>query len=106
MRKAGIRWVRSDFSWSSVERRPGQWAFGHLDETVDWAEAAGVKILPILDYDVAWARPAHKHLDQWLGRGYPLVLVVAPASYGKTTLNLPSDKMHCLLETVMPIARA
>lgn len=66
MQKAGIRWVRTDFSWSSVERRPGQWAFGHLDETVDWAEAAGVNILPILDYDVSWARPAHKHLDLWL----------------------------------------
>lgn len=66
MREAGIGWVRSDFSWSGVERRPGSWRFDHLDETVDWAEAAGVRILPILDYDVSWARPAHEHLDQWL----------------------------------------
>ncbi len=66
MRKAGIGWVRTDFSWSGVERRPGVWRFDHLDETVAWAEAAGVRLLPILDYDVAWARPAHEHLDKWL----------------------------------------
>lgn len=66
MRKAGIGWVRTDFSWSGVERRPGTWSFEQLDETVAWAEAAGVRILPILDYDVSWARPAHRHLDQWL----------------------------------------
>lgn len=65
MRRAGIGWVRTDFSWSSVERPRGQWHFEQLDQTVAWAEAAGVQILPILDYDVDWARPAHKHLDLW-----------------------------------------
>ncbi|MHC4178531.1 MAG: endonuclease/exonuclease/phosphatase family protein, partial [Planctomycetota bacterium] len=66
MRSAGIGWVRTDFDWSGVERQTGAWRFDHLDETVAWAEAAGVRILPILDYDVPWARPAHKHLDKWL----------------------------------------
>lgn len=66
MHKAGIRWVRTDFDWSGVEPRRGVWRFDHLDQTVAWAEAAGVRILPILDYDVSWARPAHQHLDQWL----------------------------------------
>lgn len=66
MRSAGIGWVRTDFDWSGVEREPGTWQFDHLDETVAWAEAAGVRLLPILDYDVAWARPAHEHLDKWL----------------------------------------
>jgi len=66
MRTAGIGWVRTDFAWSGVERQPGQWHFEMLDETVDWAEAERVRILPILDYDVAWARPAHEHLDLWL----------------------------------------
>ena len=66
MRKAGIGWVRTDFDWSGVEREPGVWKFDHLDETVAWAETEGVRILPILDYDVPWARPAHKHLDKWL----------------------------------------
>jgi len=66
MHQAGIGWVRADFDWSGVERQPGAWQFEHLDQTVAWAEAEGVRILPILDYDVSWARPAHKNLDKWL----------------------------------------
>lgn len=65
MSEAGIAWVRTDFDWSGVEKKQGEWTFDHLDETVKWAEEAGVTILPILDYDVNWARPAHKHLDEW-----------------------------------------
>ncbi len=65
MREAGIEWARTDFDWSGVEPKPGEWNFSHLDETMDWAEAAGIKILPILDYDVKWASPAYKHLDKW-----------------------------------------
>ena len=63
---AGIQWVRTDFDWSGVEKRKGEWNFKSLDETVGWAEANGINILPILDYDVAWATPAYKHLDEWL----------------------------------------
>ena len=66
MHQAGIGWVRADFDWSGIERRPGAWQFDHLDQTVAWAEAEGVRILPILDYDVPWARPAYKNLDKWL----------------------------------------
>ena len=67
MREAGIGWARADFSWSGVLRKPGgEWDFKHLDDVVRWAEAEGVRILPILDYDTPWARPAHEHLDQWL----------------------------------------
>lgn len=65
MRKAGIGWARADFSWSGVEPRRGQWRFDHLDHVVEWADRAGIRILPILDYDVDWARPAHAHLDLW-----------------------------------------
>lgn len=66
MREAGIVWVRTDFDWSGVERGPGKWTFDHLDAVVEWAEAAGICLLPILDYDVPWARPAYRHLDAWL----------------------------------------
>jgi endonuclease/exonuclease/phosphatase family metal-dependent hydrolase len=66
MHQAGIGWVRADFDWSGVERQAGTWQFDHLDQTVAWAEAEGVRILPILDYDVPWARPAYKNLDKWL----------------------------------------
>jgi hypothetical protein len=66
MRNAGIVWVRTDFDWSGVERSRGKWTFNHLDEVVELAEKAEICILPILDYDVPWARPAYKHLDLWL----------------------------------------
>ncbi|MCS7238037.1 MAG: beta-galactosidase [Thermoguttaceae bacterium] len=66
MSEAGIAWVRTDFDWSGVERPRGNWTFDHLDVVVSWAEKAGICLLPILDYDVPWARPAYKHLDAWL----------------------------------------
>lgn len=67
MREAGIGWARADFSWTSVQRKAGgPWHFEHLDETLQWAEEEGVRILPILDYDTPWATPAYKHLDLWL----------------------------------------
>lgn len=65
MKAAGIGWVRTDFDWSGIERKQGEWSFDQLDATVQMAEEAGIKILPILDYDVAWASPAYQHLDLW-----------------------------------------
>lgn len=67
MRAAGIGWVRTDFDWSSMQHEAGgEWTFDLFDETVKQAQEAGIKILPILDYDVPWARPAYKHRDAWL----------------------------------------
>jgi hypothetical protein len=66
MRRAGIRWARTDFDWTTVQPRQGVWDFAMIDATVNKAEQAGIEILPILAYDVAWARPAYKHLDAWL----------------------------------------
>ena len=66
MKKAGIRWVRADFSWSGVEGPQGTWHYDHLDAILDKTEKVGLQVLPILNYDVPWATPAHKHLDAWL----------------------------------------
>lgn len=66
MRQAGIGWARTDFDWTTVQPRQDVWDFSMLDATVDKAEQAGIEILPILAYDVAWATPAYKHLDAWL----------------------------------------
>ncbi len=66
MRQAGIRWARTDFDWTTVQSREnGPWDFSMFDNTVDMAEKAGITILPILAYDVAWATPAYRHLDRW-----------------------------------------
>ena len=73
MKQAGIAWARSDFDWSGVQPNPDTWTFDHLDTVVSNAEAAGVQMLPILDYSVSFANPAHKHLDLW--EKYVLTLV-------------------------------
>lgn len=66
MRQAGIGWARADFSWGGVQRKKdGAWQFDHLDKVIGWAEANRVTLLPILNYSVPWATPAHEHLDQW-----------------------------------------
>lgn len=65
MQEAGINWVRTDFDWSGVEPKQGEWKFGHLDTLVPLAAKDKINILPILDYDVDWARPAWKNLEPW-----------------------------------------
>jgi len=65
MREIGIRWARADFSWHAAEPEQGEWDYSRFDRTVRMAEEAGVQLLPILDYDVPWASPAHEHLDAW-----------------------------------------
>jgi hypothetical protein len=66
MRQAGIGWARTDFDWTTVQQaQDGPWDFSLFDATVDKAEQAGITILPILAYDVAWATPAYKHPNLW-----------------------------------------
>lgn len=55
MKGVGIGWVRTDFDWKNVEPRPGEWTFAHLDRLLGDAERIGVKVLPILDYEVPFA---------------------------------------------------
>ena len=65
LRAAGLGWVRSDFDWSALERKPGEWNFAKFDEVVAQCEARGIQLLPILGYSTGWANPTHEHLDQW-----------------------------------------
>jgi hypothetical protein len=75
MREAGFAWARSDFDWSGVQRSANApWTFDHLDAVISNAEARGVQMLPILDYNVSFANPAFKHLDQWEAYVHALVM--------------------------------
>ena len=65
MEAAGIRWARSDFSWSAFEPQDDQWRFEAFDTVQEAARKHNVNILPILCYNVDWAFPAHEHLDEW-----------------------------------------
>lgn len=62
---AGLGWVRSDFDWASLERKPGEWNFANFDRVVSQCEARGVQLLPILGYAVPWGGLAHENLDAW-----------------------------------------
>lgn len=65
LRAAGLGWVRSDFDWTTIETKKGEWNFATMDRVVSACEARGVQLLPILTNPPAWARPAHEKLDQW-----------------------------------------
>lgn len=65
MKSGGIDWVRTDFDWDGIQKKPGQWDYSHLDLLVQTAREQEIRILPILGYDVKWVVPVYNHLDQW-----------------------------------------
>ena len=50
----GVKWVRTDFHWSTAEPSRGTWNWTRFDNVMDSADARGVKILPILGYGSAY----------------------------------------------------
>lgn len=65
-RSAGINYVRADISWQDCEPTRGNWTWENSDAVISSAEAEGVTILPILDYNSAYSgKPAYQDLDNW-----------------------------------------
>ena len=65
VKSGGLEWVRTDFDWKYIQSKPEEWDYSRLDQLVRTAKEKNVNILPILGYDVKWARPVDKHLDLW-----------------------------------------
>jgi hypothetical protein len=65
MQAAGIRWVRSDFTWGHFEPRDGDFRFERYDEVVKACLDRGINVLPILCYDSPWAGHAHANHPAW-----------------------------------------
>jgi unsaturated chondroitin disaccharide hydrolase len=65
MQASGIQWARADFTWGTVEPKPGEWQFERFDEVLKSAAKYNIQILPILDYNSTFANPAWQHLDKW-----------------------------------------
>lgn len=65
VKAGGIGWVRTDFDWKYIQPKQGIWDYSKLDRLVQTAKEKKVNILPVLGYDVRWARPVDKHLDLW-----------------------------------------
>lgn len=75
MRKAGLGWVRTDFDWKVVEPQEGVWTFDHLDALLADAEKSGIQVLPILDYEVAFAPRPWEETSLPLWRRYVRTVV-------------------------------
>ncbi|MCX6467823.1 MAG: beta-xylosidase [Corynebacteriales bacterium] len=54
--EGGMRWIRFDVPWSSVEATRGQYDWAATDRVVDAARARGLTILGIVDTTPTWAR--------------------------------------------------
>lgn len=56
--RSGAGWVRIDVDWTAVEPTPGTFRWTELDQVETEARRAGLKVLGVLAYTPAWARPA------------------------------------------------
>lgn len=65
LKSGGICWVRNGFTWGQAEPKQGVWDYSKLDIVAETAKKHGIDFLPILAYDVPWAHPAYRHLEQW-----------------------------------------
>lgn len=74
----GVEWTRTDFDWAGCNPEKGVWDCQHLDQVLSGAKKSGVNVLPILGFDVRWARPAVEHLFEWGGYVQEMV-----SRYGK-----------------------
>ena len=63
---AGIRFVRADFSWGTVEGSQGTWHYESLDRVVEEASKTGINMLGLLMGRPSWGRPVWEKLDDWL----------------------------------------
>jgi hypothetical protein len=53
----GATYLRVDFYWAGLEPAKGSFAWGQTDRIVNAARARGLKVLALLAYTPAWARP-------------------------------------------------
>lgn len=58
MADAGLGWARQHFRWSSIEPQPGEFDWSTWDRVVETAQAAGLRLVAVLDTAPAWARAA------------------------------------------------
>lgn len=70
--EAGVQWLRMDIPWSELEPTQGTFNWGGWDNAINTAESLGLRVLFVLGYTPAWARPPstnekHAHLAAYEG---------------------------------------
>ncbi|MDR0732413.1 MAG: hypothetical protein LBF63_12150 [Treponema sp.] len=72
--KLGVRWMLTDFSWSSIQPEKKTWNLDAFKSYADKGKAQGKKILAILDYDVGWIHDGTYSDDPFTdGKGHKYV---------------------------------
>ncbi|MBI5498158.1 MAG: beta-galactosidase [Deltaproteobacteria bacterium] len=66
----GVAWVRVDGNWDALNPANGSYNWGWMDETVNRAHAAGLKVFMSLGYGPAWV-PRHGDTDGRAGNDVP-----------------------------------
>jgi hypothetical protein len=56
MAAVGDDWIRFEVEWTNIEPTKGAWNWAAYDQAIRDAEAAGLKVLPILSTTPGWAR--------------------------------------------------
>ncbi len=82
--EAGVRFIRNDLTWASVEKEPGVYDFvgSGFDELVDTAEAHGLRILFILDYGNPLYGEAMAVVDEEGRNAFAAFAAAAASRYG------------------------
>ena len=62
VKKAGISYVRMDFSWSDVEAEQGKWDFAKYDRIVNLLSENNIRVLGIFSYCTGWASASPEFL--------------------------------------------
>ncbi len=55
-RALGVRWIREELPWGSIERAPGRYSWRHFDALMVAAARAQLHVLPLLLGTPSWAR--------------------------------------------------
>jgi fibronectin type 3 domain-containing protein len=61
----GATWIRTDLTWSGAEPQKGQYNWKAFDRLVNGANARGIKVIALVSYSPAWARPAGTTSDKY-----------------------------------------
>jgi hypothetical protein len=85
----GVTWIRLDIPWSVVQGDgAASYEWESYDRVIDAANKHRLRVLVVLDYTPAWARPANCQENQYCAPGSHLQF----AHYAGTVVNRYKDK--------------
>lgn len=66
-KEAGVKWVREDFQWESIEHERGKFSWAFTDSVVNIAKKNGISVYAIVAYWPAWTREYTKEgIDDYI----------------------------------------